>query len=450
MNENLKSFLRIFVPVMLFLAVMSITNCTERFFLAQLSEEALTGSLNGFFLARIFQSATTAVIVGGQTYVSLFHGANQPKQIGPCIWQLIWFALATALIVPPIGFFIEHLLYQNTVLAQSTGAYFSLLCWFNFLMPLGCALSSFYLGRGKPLLVVVLMISMCFLNVAIDYVCIFGWGLIPRMGIMGAALGKVISQGLLCVILGAFFLGAKNRHQFDTAKWQLEPRLFYHYLKPGFLRGVSTLPCLGDWSLVSRTMSLLSEPHMLVFTIGSTLYYVFTFIGDALFQTMMIIGAGHISKKQYTDIWPSFFNGLKVLGVASLLLGIPFFLFPDSLLLCFKGAPFFGEVPSTLQSIALWLWIALIGYGMNLLALALIIASRDAVFLFWFYCSLFLISFVPVYLTMEIFHWSSDKFWLLAFCTNMITFLIFYKRASKERWTYQEWRPTQAHSEIKE
>ena len=221
--QGLKTFCKLFFPVLLFVFGTSLTAYVERIFLAQYSENALAGSLNGFFLSRIFQFSTLAVIIGGQTFVGLFHGSKQPRQIGPCIWQLIWFSLGTVVLVPPLGFLLEHLFYHDTLIAQSEGGYFYLLCWFNFLFPLAGALSAFYIGRGKTALIVFLTLGSCLLNVALDYLLIFGNSYIPAMGTLGASLGKVISQGLVCIVLGFLFLRSFNHQMFCTRHFAFQP-----------------------------------------------------------------------------------------------------------------------------------------------------------------------------------------------------------------------------------
>ena len=441
--QNLKTFCRFFIPVLLFLLGTSVTSYIERIFLAQFSENALAGSLNGFFLARIFQFSTLAVIIGGQTFVGLFHGSNQPRQIGPCVWQLIWFSLGTILFVPPIGFLLEYLLYHNTSLAQAEGGYFSLLCWFNFLIPLSGAFSAFYIGRGKTLLVVALTLGACVLNVGLDYLFIFGSGSIPAMGSFGASLGKVISQGMICLILGCLFLSSNNHKIFGTRVWTFQPLLFFHYIKPGVFRALGAVFCFADWSVVSRTMSLQSEAHLLVYSIGVTIFYFFAFFADALFQSMVTLTATHIGKKQNQEIWKTVYNGLFVTVTYSLILCVPFFIFPESLMFCFKATAFRNEMMEVMHSIIPSLWLALLGYGVSVIPLSLIVASRDTVFLFKYYALYWLFSFVPTYLTMVVFGFSADKFWLISFFTTTVTTLVQFKRASKQKWLKEDWRPAE-------
>lgn len=434
--------------MLLFLFGTSLAAYVERIFLAQYSENALAGSLNGFFLSRVFQFSTLAVIIGGQTFVGLFHGSKQPHQIGPCIWQLIWFSLGTALIVPPLGFTLEHFFYHGTLIAQSEGGYFSLLCWFNFLFPLVGALSAFYIGRGKTGLIVFLTLSGCLLNVALDYLLIFGNSYIPALGTLGASLGKVISQGFICIVLGFLFLRSCNHQTYRTRDFAFQPLLFIHYIKPGLFRALGAIFCFIDWSLVSRTMTLQSELHLLVYSIGVTIFYFFAFFADALFQSMVTFVATHIGQKQGDEIWTIVYNGLFIMFSYALLLCVPFFFFPEVLTLCFKGTPFANESLEVMHSIIPSLWLALLGYGVSVVPLSLIVASRDTKFLSFYYAFFWIVSSFATYLLMVIFEVGADKFWYIAFFSALVTTSVLFKRVLKKRWQVGDWQPQAAKLEL--
>ena len=440
--QSLKVFCRYFVPLLMFVLAISLTGYVERIFLAHVSESALAGSLNGFSLSRIFQLSSLAVIMGGQTFVGLFHGSNQPRQIGPCIWQLIWFSLATILIVPPIGFLLEHVLYNNTSLAQAEGSYFSLLCWFNFLFPLAGAFSAFYIGRGKTLLVVMLTLGACALNIVLDYIFIFGNDFVAPMGSFGASLGKVISQGIICLVLGFLFFSEHNHKTYATREWFFQPLLFFHYIKPGFYRAMGTIFCLADWSVVSRTMTLLSETHLLVFSIGATLFYFFTFFADAIFQSLVAVISAQIGRKQYHEIWETVYNGLFVISIYALVLCIPFFVFPESLIFCFKATAFEHEMIEIMHTILPSIWLVLVGYGYCSVSMSLIVASRDTIFFFRYFSLFWIISAVPVYLSMVVFGCGSDKFWYFVFAVNVVNAIAYFRRAAKKKWLREEWQLT--------
>jgi MATE family multidrug resistance protein len=426
---------------MLLLALVSVTGYVERLFLADYSEEALAGSLNAFFLARVFQSACIAVILVGQAFVGLYHGANQGKNIGPCIWQFIWFSLFSVSFVVPLGFLTEKLLFQNTAIASTEFNYFYLLCTFNFLFPLGSALSIFYMGRGLTRTIVFLTTLTCLLTIGLDRVLIFGWKFIPSLGTTGAAIGRVIPQGILCIVLFFLFLSPSNREVYGTNKWKFSPKLFWHYIRPGVIRGLGAFPALGDWVLISRFMSLKSEAHLLVFTIGSTIFYFLTFLGDGLLQTTVTMASNHMGKKDYPKIWNSYFSGLILLSIFAVILVFPFFIFPQTFLSCFSTSAFYGQLGPVFKQMSPWLWLAIVAYGLNTTSLGLIVAARDTLFLFCFYCGVWAISFIPIYVAMDLLNWPAHRFWLLVMGTNLVAFATFLRRASKEKWKVELGQP---------
>ncbi len=426
---------------MLLLFLISITGYVERLLLANFSAEALAGSLNGFFLARVFQSSCIAVIFVGQAFVGLYHGANQLKNIGPCVWQLIWFAVFSIAFVIPFGFFSEQFLFQDTAIASIESRYFYLLCTFNFLFPLGSALTAFYLGRGKTRSILILTIAACFLHIGLDFVLIFGWHFIPSLGVTGAALGRVLAQGFLCLILLMRFLSRSNRETYGTDLWRFSPKLFWHYIRPGLIRGLGAFPALGDWVFVSRFMSLKSEAHLLIFTIGSTIFYFLTFVGDGLLQTMVTMASNHIGKKDYSKVWSCYFSGLMLLSLFAVILVFPFFIFPQTFLDCFSSSAVFKQLPAVFKQMNPWLWLAVVAYGLNMVSLGLIVAARDTFFLLCFYSGVWLISFIPVYVTMNWLHWPADRFWLIVMGTNLMASATFIWRASKGKWKSESWQP---------
>ncbi|RYY92062.1 MAG: MATE family efflux transporter, partial [Chitinophagaceae bacterium] len=64
---------------------------------------------------------------------------------------------------------------------------------------------SFMRGVGRPGLPVWIVLGTVVLNFALDPPLIFGWGPIPAMGVMGAAVATFITQ-TLAAIIGIFIL----------------------------------------------------------------------------------------------------------------------------------------------------------------------------------------------------------------------------------------------------
>ncbi|MDD3117549.1 MAG: MATE family efflux transporter [Victivallales bacterium] len=68
-------------------------------------------------------------------------------------------------------------------------------------MSLSMAGNDFLIASGAPRAAATMMMAGMIVNVILDPICIFGWGPIPAMGVCGAALATIISQGLSAVVL---------------------------------------------------------------------------------------------------------------------------------------------------------------------------------------------------------------------------------------------------------
>jgi MATE family multidrug resistance protein len=214
---DLRTLIRISLPFTLFLFCESLVAFWERIFLSYQGIEAVSSALNGAYLAIAFQAPCIGIASMAQVFIGHYQGRGELKRIGPCVWQLIWFSLLSLVITLPLSFWSSSLFFRGTAIQQLAPPYFNILAWGNFLFPLNVALTSFYLGRGKTMLVTLLLLASYACNVVLCWALIFGIkGLILPLGIRGAALAKCISMGIFCLIFLGSFLNRKNRELYDT------------------------------------------------------------------------------------------------------------------------------------------------------------------------------------------------------------------------------------------
>jgi MATE family multidrug resistance protein len=95
-------------------------------------------------------------------------------------------------------------------------------------------LSSFYIGRGRTITVMVVNSAASLLNIVLDYVLIFGlWGF-PEMGITGAALATVVAQWTKPLAYLLLMLGPRYLKQYKL--WEgrkLDRRLMWRLFRFG-------------------------------------------------------------------------------------------------------------------------------------------------------------------------------------------------------------------------
>ncbi len=295
LRGDLKTLVRIAIPLMLFLSCESVATFFERIFLSHYSLEAVHASLNASYLATIFQDSGIAIGAMGQVFVGLYYGSGENRRIGPCIWQLIWFSFLSLLVTVPLSYLASHWYFRGTSIQGIGVSYFKVLILGNFLFPLSVSLSSFYLGRGKTFFVTSLMLLGYGLNVLLCWFLVFGIkGIIPSLGAQGGSLAKCISLGVVCGILLSGFLRRKNRTIYQTSSWRFLPKPFLDYMRQGMFRASGYISSKICWVAISYIIIKKGGEYLNVLTVGGTVIMFLVFTTRGIYRAILTIASNLI------------------------------------------------------------------------------------------------------------------------------------------------------------
>ena len=195
------------IPLILSTGAWSILLFFDRMFLAWYAPEAIAAAMPAgmtSFAMMCFFIGTAAYV---NTFVAQYFGAEEEHKIGAIVWQGIYFSALSLFIIIPAYFLADNVFsfvgHAPDVQVQET-LYFKILMYSAMFMVLNNALASFFSGLGKTLVVMWVSLLVTVINIALDYVFIFGNYGFPEMGIRGAATASniaVISGTLVYVLL---------------------------------------------------------------------------------------------------------------------------------------------------------------------------------------------------------------------------------------------------------
>jgi MATE family multidrug resistance protein len=103
----------------------------------------------------------------------------------------------------------EQLAFQKT--------YFGILIYATLAGLLRTTLSGFFSGIGRTRIVMVASIAAMVVNIAMNYILIFGKFGLPAMGVRGAAYGTIIGGVFGLAVLVAAYFGGPNRRRYGVA-----------------------------------------------------------------------------------------------------------------------------------------------------------------------------------------------------------------------------------------
>ena len=227
--ENIsKLLIKYSVPAILAMIVTSLYNTVDRAFIGSMKNVgalAISGLGITMPLFTILGAFCVGIAVGGSTNVSIKLGEGNKEEAERVIGSTVALELAVGIIMVLIGiFFLDNILYafgasDDTI--KYARDYMSIIfagTWFN--LP-GFALNSCIRGEGNPKLAARMMIISCTLNLILDPIFIFGFGL----GIKGAAIGTVISQLFIFIWSTYYFTLGKSNLKLRLKNIRLDNKL---------------------------------------------------------------------------------------------------------------------------------------------------------------------------------------------------------------------------------
>ena len=200
LNKNQGDFAELWnlaYPLILVNAGTTIMEFVDRLFLAKNSTMDVAAALPAGLLAISLFSFFTLTTQFNSAIVSQYFGRKQYESSVRASWAAFYFAIFAGIIcsylLPHIGsFFISISGHSPEMMDRE-------MIYFNTIIPTGgfscvmMAFCTFFSGRGKTLVVLLVTISMCLMNCFLDYVLIFGKLGMPHLGIAGAGLATTLS-----------------------------------------------------------------------------------------------------------------------------------------------------------------------------------------------------------------------------------------------------------------
>jgi len=231
-----RDVLRVAAPLVVSSLSWTIMTFVDRMMLSRLSLTAMDAA----FTASVAWFAILALPLGicsyANTFVAQYDGARQQERVGLAVWQAIWIALglgAASLLLIPLAPTLFELAARTPEATTYQVQYFQILCLCGPAMLIEQSAKSFYSGRGQTWVVMVIDSAAAILNLALDYVWIFGYYGFPEWGVAGAAWATAVSWWIKTLIYVLLPLQWKHRKAFGTIRgirWdgELVRRIVYY------------------------------------------------------------------------------------------------------------------------------------------------------------------------------------------------------------------------------
>jgi len=214
----------------------------------------MSAALGGGLCAFVFISFFVGLIGYANALVAQYFGAGQPGQCGAAVGQALLVSIGVyplVLATIPLGLALFRGMGVPEVVLIPQSAYFSLIMLGTVFSLLRGAFSAFFSGIGQTRIIMVASAISLVVNVAANYVLIFGKLGFPALGIRGAAFGTIFAALCGVAVLAMRYFSRENRERYGTAKgWRLQRPIMAKLWRFGFPSGVEFFLNLMAFNLI--------------------------------------------------------------------------------------------------------------------------------------------------------------------------------------------------------
>lgn len=426
---SLRELWAISFPLMISLLSGSLMLFLDRLLLAQNSLDCLNACTNAGILAQALQFPFISIASIAEVFVGQYNGAGQQKRLGEPVWQMIWLSIMTSFFFIPVGLFGGAYIFSDPTYAHLENDFFLWIMLFGPFFCLSAALSTFFIGQGLVKFVTVAAVVANVLNVGMDLL------LIPVWGIAGAAIATGIAQALQSLALFIVFFNQKNRATKGTARWKLNPRRMWECLAIGLPNAVAHALEIFGWWIFFRMMTGLGHEYITVVAVAQSIFFLFTFITEAVSKGASAIAANLIGAKQWDLVWKLLRSGVRFYFQVFLFLGIVLVIYPDPMIRWFLPEEGKEALLPLIRSACLWVWIFFLFDGITWLVVGLLTAAGDTKFVMKVAgLNVWIFALVPIYFFNVYLGHKADVAWVITAFYGFMNALIFFLRFKTEKW----------------
>ena len=411
-------------------------------FLSWYSPDALAAALPTgmlcFTLISLFMGTSGYV----STFIAQYIGASRPERVGPAMWQGIYFSILGGLLIASTALFPKTIfsLIGHSLEVQTLETEYWVYLTLGGIFPVAQgAVAGFFSGRGKTYPVMWSTFAATGVNIALNYLLIFGNLGMPEMGISGAGLSTFISGLLNFLILSILVFSNENNSKYKTRSgWRFEPALFRRLIRYGLPNGIQFFLDIAAFSFFILLIGRLGATELAATSIAFNVSMLAFMPMIGLGITVSILVGQSLGANEPGQAKVATFSAMQISFTYMTILAMLYLLIPNVFVYPFsaKADPIeFEAIKSTalvsLRVIALWS----IFDSLAIIFSSALKGAGDTAFIMLSICLTGpIILIAPTFLIIEIFHLGLNAAWISGVAYVLCLGIVYYLRFKAGKW----------------
>jgi len=327
--DGVREVLAMAGPIMVGSMSFVIMDFMDKYMVAQLGTEQLAAIGSSSIWAFLMSTLLLGIVGCISTFVGQSVGRNDPEHAGAFAWQGFYVSLlagASIVVLWPGAVPLFQSMGHSELTTRLETEYFQLRLLGYFPLAWSMALAAFFQAINRPRIQMWVMIVGNMLNIALNYVLIFGHFGVPAMGIAGAAWGTVISQVFGAAVLHVIFLLPEFDERYHTRRtWRFDYVRFKELVTVGFPAGVQMLLDIATWGVfISYIIGQYGDKQLAANNAALSLMMVSFMPAVALNQVIAPIVGQWIGRGNFAIATARTYTAIKIAAGYMLVMGVFF------------------------------------------------------------------------------------------------------------------------------
>ena len=193
------------LPMVISMMVNSLYNIVDSYFVARISEEAMTALSLVYPIQNFITSVGVGFGIGINAAIAFFLGAQDQKKADAAATQGLFLSVIHGIVLTVVTIAVMPLFLQiftkDVTVIQMGNAYSRIAFGFSIVISLEITWEKIFQAVGRMRVSMICMMSGCIFNIVLDPLLIFGIGPFPELGVAGAALATVIARYIEAFII---------------------------------------------------------------------------------------------------------------------------------------------------------------------------------------------------------------------------------------------------------
>ncbi len=363
------SIWKLAIPMMGGAILHDLFSLADMFFVGRLGHEAVAALTISGFIISVIMMAIIGIATGTTALIAHFTGKKDYDSADLVLFQTVVVSVVGSIIMVFIGLFSTEFLLKlfgaTAEIIPAAAEYLKIGFIWSIFIFLFIGFNQALRGSGDVDVPLKVLILANVINIIIDPMFIFGFGIIPSMGVAGSAIATVLSRGIGVVILFMHFMFGHSSLHFHKKVFKINFTIIGRMIKIGFFASFEVLLRQISILLLARIVASFGAVSLAAFGIAMRLRLSIIMLGMGMADTASVLigqnmGAGNAERA--TKL------GMKILKYFELMIipvAIVFFVFSQAIITIFNNHP---EVVRTGS-----MFLRLVAVTLPFLAVALIL-----------------------------------------------------------------------------